>query len=388
MKQLRGFSLVELLVAVAVGMLALAFATRLVAGSESNKQASVGGSDAMQNGMLAMFSMSNDAAQAGWGLNDPLVTGCDTVFRDSAGFALAPAARGTVSVTPLAAAVIVDGGSKSDSISMYAGSSTSGTGSMRLAADSTGQVLAVDRVPFGFAQGDAIVVVPETLGAARCTVATITSKPEDLPAPPDTQQVDVQSGGRYNGNSLGITYKGNQARLFNLGPSNKLAFHTWSVNKGFLRLRATDLAGAGGAAGSMVVDNIVSIKAQYGLDMRVGAAFLPEKGMVVSRWSATMPDADSDGVAGSAGDYQRIAALRLAVVARSRAPERPEPGKSCSATTVEPSVFASESIKDITAVPVKVDVAVDQDSVDWKCYRYRVFETIVPLRNSGWRPQA
>jgi type IV pilus assembly protein PilW len=35
-----------------------------------------------------------------------------------------------------------------------------------------------------------------------------------------------------------------------------------------------------------------------------------------------------------------------------------------------------------------VSTAVTGDTVDWKCYRYRVFETIVPLRNSGWRPTA
>jgi type IV pilus assembly protein PilW len=31
-------------------------------------------------------------------------------------------------------------------------------------------------------------------------------------------------------------------------------------------------------------------------------------------------------------------------------------------------------------------VAVAGDPIDWKCYRYRVFETIVSLRNAEWRP--
>ena len=33
-----------------------------------------------------------------------------------------------------------------------------------------------------------------------------------------------------------------------------------------------------------------------------------------------------------------------------------------------------------------VNVAVAGDTMDWKCYRYRVFETIVPIRNAQWRP--
>ena len=80
-------------------------------------------------------------------------------------------------------------------------------------------------------------------------------------------------------------------------------------------------------------------------------------------------------MAGSAGDYQRIAAVRLAVVARSRAPERAGADGVCSATTVLPTVFGAT-----------VEVAIAGDTVDWKCYRYRIFETMVPIRNSGWRP--
>ncbi|WGG48323.1 prepilin-type N-terminal cleavage/methylation domain-containing protein [Rugamonas sp. DEMB1] len=61
-----GFSLVELLVSVVVGLLALMFATRLIVSAEQNKATSLGGSDAMQNGMLALFSLNADAAQSGW----------------------------------------------------------------------------------------------------------------------------------------------------------------------------------------------------------------------------------------------------------------------------------------------------------------------------------
>ncbi|HEY1147038.1 MAG TPA: prepilin-type N-terminal cleavage/methylation domain-containing protein, partial [Pseudoduganella sp.] len=81
----RGFSLVELMVAVVVGMLAVIFATRLLVTSEQQKSAAVGGSDSMQNGMLAMFQINTDAAQAGWGINDALVNGCNTLMQDTEG---------------------------------------------------------------------------------------------------------------------------------------------------------------------------------------------------------------------------------------------------------------------------------------------------------------
>ena len=110
--------------------------------------------------------------------------------------------------------------------------------------------------------------------------------------------------------------------------------------------------------------------------------------MQVAEWSASMIDADGDGVLGGAGDYQRIAALRLAVVARSKNPEKPGASGVCSATQLAPTVFSSTEPLGVTAQPITLNVAVAGDVIAWQCYRYRVFETIVPMRNLGWRPTA
>jgi type IV pilus assembly protein PilW len=385
----RGFSLVELMVSIVIGLLALMFATRLVISSEQSKQTSLGGSDAMQNGMLALFSISNDAAQAGWGLNDPLVTGCNTVFFDSAGFALAPALRAGVAITPLAAAVIESNGADPDRLTLYSGSSISGAGTLRLIHNyDGGAALQVDRVPYGFALGDVILVAPEMAGAANCALAQIAIDPRLLPEPPNTQELNIGAGAsaRYNAGALGATYVNGLARLFNLGPVATLSFHSWSSAGGFLQLRATDLAGASAAA-EVVLDNVVSLKAQYGFDTRSSAAFAPASGVQLAVWSGAMIDADGDGIIGGAGDYQRVVALRIAVVARSKHPERADAGGACRATLSAPVVFAREEPFGVAALPVPVNVAIAGDSIDWKCYRYRVFETIVALRNAGWRPE-
>lgn len=382
-----GFSLVELLVSVLIGLLALVFATRLITGAEQNKATALGGSDSMQNGMLAMFSISGDAQQAGFGLNDPILVGCNTRFSDTEGYELARATRGAATVRPLAPVVIESGGTGSDRITLYSGSSMSGTGTLRVVADYIGGTqLDVDRVPYGFNLGDVVVVAPDSVGSGDCALAQISDDPAKHEAPPKQQYVMVAGGAgfRYNSGALGPTFSGGAARMFNLGPAKSLAFHTWSVDNGFLRLRSTDLAGSG-AEPSTVADNIVAIKAQYGFDTRTGAAFAPQDGLQVRRWAATMIDADGDGSAGSAGDYQHIAALRLAVVARSAARERPGADGACTATSAKPVVFASAVPKDVAAASVTVDVEVGA-ATDWRCYRYRVFETIVPLRNAGWRP--
>jgi type IV pilus assembly protein PilW len=383
-RRANGFSMVELLVSIVIGLLALGFATRLVVSGEVNKQAAVGGSDSMQNGVLALYSMERELNQAGWSMNDPLMVGCDTVFSDTSNYAMLTAARGAATVTPLAAVVIQSNGSAPDLVSINSGTSMSNTGMARLGGNYASGAVSIDieRVPYGFtgtdtvlAGGDVIVVAPELPGASQCSLAQVSG----TVANGAQNQLLIAAGGnnRFNSGGLGVAFPSLQARVFNLGPASNLSFHTWSVDRGFLQLRATNLAGATAAPAS-VTDNIVSLKAQYGFDERVGNLFTPELGMQVTSWSAAMIDADKLDGAGSAGDYQRIAAVRIAVVARSRAPERANASGVCTATPNLPTVFGN----------VSVTVAVAGDTVDWRCYRYRSFETIVPIRNSAWRPTA
>lgn len=374
----RGFSIVELMVAVTVGMLAIMFATRLIVSSEQNKSIGLGSSDQMQNGMLALFSITEDATQAGWGMNDDLIAGCNTVFSDTAGYALPAADRGGVSVTPLAAVVIRNNANGSDELSLNTGSSPSGVGSVKVSDTYAGaDTLRISTAaPFGFLKDDAIIVVPEPRGG-DCALAQLTADPLGA-----VLTFTALPEARYNRNTLGAAFGADLARVYNLGPARNLALHTWSVQNGVLMLRASNLAGAM-AARSTVVEGIVALKAQYGF---ASGAFNPATGMQVAQWSNTMINADGDAVTGSAGDYQQVAAIRVAVVARGEVPEKPASNGQCSATTDKPVVFASASPASVTAVPVTVEVAQTGDTISWKCYRYRVFETIIPIRNSGWRP--
>lgn len=379
----QGFTLIELMISVVIGLLAILFATRMMTDTERNKDGALGGSQSMQNGMMAMFTISGDAEQAGYGLNDPLLNGCDTIFYDRLDFELPKVKRGGDEVTPLAAAVIIDGGARPDKLTLYSGSSATGTATMRLIANyNGGNQLSLDRQPYGFAVGDVIVVAPED-GAGKCSLAQISTLTDG--AAPSLGFADVAD--RYNQGELKRDFPGSATRVFNLGRAASLSFHTWSVDKGVLRLRATNMGAAGDDA-QPVADNIVSLKAQYGFDTRGTAAFDPEKGMQVGQWSNTMIDADADGVTGSAGDYQRIAALRIAVVARNKAPDAPGADGTCSTTTEALKVFGTKQPSTVDAVEVTLDLSEADAAVDWTCYRYRAFETIVPLRNAGWRPTA
>ncbi len=396
----HGFSIVELMVSIVIGLLAITFATRLVIGGEKAKDAAVGGSDAMQNGMLALYSLSNDAGDAGWGLNDPMLAGCNTEFSDSRGFRMAVAQRAGLDITPLAPVVIESRGAAPDLVTFYSGTSQTGIGSVKLAANYTPgeSSIAVDsNSPYDFNVGDVLVVAPLAAAGARCTVMQMSGTGSGQSS---ANRLTIATGDQFRFNpqaGLGVPYELNLAYLYNLGSADRLHFHTWSVSAGVLLLRATDMPGSE-ANGASVSDNIVSLKAQYGFDNRTVPNYNPNtpgnsswgettaSGMRIGAWSATMIDADGDGLVGGAGDYQRVGAVRLAVVARSKSTERPGANGACTATTVLPTVFAQAAPASVAAVPLQVNVAVAGDPVDWKCYRYRVFETIVPIRNAQWRP--
>jgi type IV pilus assembly protein PilW len=377
----QGFSLVELIVSVVIGLLALLFALNMVGGAEKTRRSALGGSDEMQNGMMALFSLSNDAGDAGFGLNDPIVTGCNTVFYDSDGnYALAPATSGSTAVHPLAPVVIEAHGASPDRITFYSGSANGGTPSLTVGtAYVNGATISISGNPFlAFNQKDVIVVAP-TSGGGNCAMAQISSVPKTT----DTTLKFAAAGG-YNLNSgnLGAPFAAAGARVFNLGQIDDIAFRSWSVSDGYLQLQEL----RNSLPASTVSDNIVSIKAEYGFDTRVGTAFTPALGARVSSWSPTMIDADGSGVVGDAGDYQHIAAVRLAVVARSKAAELKPAGVTCTATATKPTVFSAAIPTGAAVQPIQVDVSVAGDPVAWQCYRYRVFETVVMLRNAAWRP--
>ncbi|QNA89385.1 pilus assembly protein PilW [Massilia sp. Dwa41.01b] len=382
--RMRGFSVVELLVSVAIGLLALGFATRLVTGAESAKSSAIATSDSMQNGMLAMFSISGDAQQAGYGLNDPLLVGCNTFFRDTEGYELAAAGG----LHPLVPALIESNGTRPDTITLYSGSSQGGSGTARVVGYDANlpTSLQLGGEPYGFSRGDVVVLAAED-GSGDCALAQVSADPVKpiSPANPVLKVAEVDVDFRYNANegSIGIPVLPGNMRVFHLGRAGALSFHTWSVDQGFLQLRATDMAGASRLPAT-VADNIVSIKAQYGFDTRDEENFVKREILSVGKWSPTMIDADGIGGVGNRGDYQRIVALRIAVVARSKKRESQQGG--CTATTARPTVFASQSPVGVNAVPMEVDVAVPGDPVDWRCYRYRVFETVMPMRNSQWSP--
>ena len=190
----------------------------------------------------------------------------------------------------------------------------------------------------------------------------------DLPLvpPEDVSNVSgtyVNSSGnsvtaRYNkASGVGISYNNwdntsqSGGRLFNIGGAPSVL--TFSISNAQLMLQSF-ISGGGATA---VADGIVQLQAQYGRDTDGDGN--------VETWTSTMP------VAATAQDWSRVLALRIALVARSNLAERPDATTGvCNTTTVQPAWTGGTFV--ISTAP------------HWMCYRYRVFETTVPLRNMIW----
>jgi len=118
-----------------------------------------------------------------------------------------------------------------------------------------------------------------------------------------------------------------------------------------------------------IVDDIVDIQAEYGRDANNNGT------VEATEWSPTAP--------ANATEWQQVMAIRVGVLARSGNYEQPDPpGSACAATTATPRWSGSFEADGTTAKPAS---AFTVPGGLPSCYKHRVFETVVPLRNMIWR---
>jgi len=339
----RGAGLVETLVGLAIGMLALLVIYQVYAASEGQKRTLIGASDAHQNAGAALFLLVRDVASAG--------NGIASAAKDASGRA---ALDGCTLLRPIP--VLIAAAARAtdpDAITIFYGGSGSLATPVPLTRDAAVAPLATAEpyrvaAPAGFTAGDVIAAVDGT----NCTVSTI-----------DPGGVTVSASGIATlthtpvSGTADATYRAGEATLINLGPAHSLARVRYSVDVATRALRSQQQLPTPDPV-QPVVGDIVNLKAQYGLDTDGDGSvdtWQPASGGV---WSAaTLP-------AQPLAMVRRIQSVRLAIVARSPQFER------------EPVTPGPLLLFDGT---VSLALTADQQH-----YRYRVLETIVPLRNALW----
>jgi type IV pilus assembly protein PilW len=83
----------------------------------------------------------------------------------------------------------------------------------------------------------------------------------------------------------------------------------------------------------------------------------------------------------SVANRRRIKAVRIAVVSRNENMATADVTTACSSTTATSPTGLCAWTGTSTSPAPALDLSAD---ANWKRYRYRVFETIIPLRNVIW----
>ena len=352
-----GMSLVELMVGMLIGLIGIIIITHLYLTNEQYKRSTTGAGSAQVNGAVALYTMERDVRMAGFGLNSSGALGCSSVqyFYDGA-YSSPPGPAGGGALPPLAfvPVLITQGVAAADSITLLFGNASERSipGTLSESMPSPSAEFKVDGTA-GFALNDLVLVTQ----GSTCMLTQVTQ------VQTSASHIQHNPGGSLwnpvgGGSLLPAFTQG--ANLFDLGNPT---WRTYSIASNRLQVSEVLLSVSAGAAPMQLVDDIVDLQAEYGQDSN-------NDGVVAStEWTTVTPT--------TATGWQQVIAIRIGVLARSPNYVKPEPaGANCDATTAQPTwaggSFAAKNFATVTS--------------DDRCYKYRVFETIIPLRNMIWRP--
>jgi type IV pilus assembly protein PilW len=335
----RGVSLIELMVGILVGLVATVAILRTFAVAEALKRNATGVAEAQQAGLLAQFTLASEIANAG------------------SGVAAAAPELGTcpdtgdirTSLRPIPVLITSGVGANTpDSLVVIHGAANGHAASIRFDADAPAGGGYRVQTPFGLAANDLVVAASLT---GSCVLTTVTAV-----SPPDGDGVvDIVHSGAAD--AFPAT-----SRLVNLGPRNRAVRVRYDVSDA--TLRSVDLL-TPGAVPNPLASDVINLKAQYGVDTD-GDGFL-------DAWvSAATPPWDPPSVlTAPVAMIGRIKAIRIGFIVRSETFDR-------ELTLRHNWVLFDCAAADKTQCQGRLTGSLPSG------WRYRVYETVIPLRNSIW----
>jgi type IV pilus assembly protein PilW len=190
--------------------------------------------------------------------------------------------------------------------------------------------------------------------------------------------VTIQGGAPFN--------IGAGAKLLNLGPTARVQRLLFDVNSATNALQSTDLiCPNGGCVPNPIASNVVLFKAQYGVDTD-GDGVLdtwvrPDAPWDVGTLANTNPGLTPVQLKALAQQINQIKAVRIALVVRG---DEPDPALKAAAQPTWDHTFFADCPAGPCPLATQVSVSIAQGAnFGW---RYRAYETVVPLRNAIWNP--
>lgn len=369
-----GFTLVELMVGLVIGMLGVLIIMQALTVNESYKRSTGGVGEAQANGAVALFSLEREIRMAGYGITHPSALGCGPVYWYNWGaYSSPPGPAGGALPTVVAAPVLItDGGSTgTDAIQiMYSTSQERSIPVKTLAHPAGADEVMVDNVT-GFRLNDLFLIAY----GSQCMIfqaANIDDSTNSI-----IRAHTVQSFTPPPGNSYFYDYVAG-ADVFNLGRPQVTRYAISGSDLVFTPIISPNAAGGVPEASAdprLLVSGIVDMKAWYGIDN-------DGNGKVAdNEWTKSTPT--------NATNWLQVRAVRLALLVRSGNFEKPSiTGGTCEATTANnPNLLYRDPTIPFNAANPGTQLKAFNNIPEGlpSCYKYRTFETVIPLRNMIWR---
>lgn len=362
-----GFSLVEIMVGLVVGLLATLVIVNVLTVFEKQKRATTGNSDAQTNGAIALYNLQRDIQLAGYGLpvydteftpykcgteNNATAANITTYDHDK------DPVTAAIGLSPI---VLIDGAAgATDTLAVRTGNTATG-GISVVMRNIIGSNTAVVDTNMGCRVDDTALMV-STDDNARCRMRRVigaVAGGTDIVFSPNLDGADNIVAGHT---------------IACLGPWNEYRY-TVNANRELTRSGAV-VAGIPSANAVPVVSDIVSLQAQYGISDPAS----PPSSTIVTQW-VDATGADWNNI-NNVDNRNRIKAVRVAIVARSGQIETAAVTAACSSlTAAEPTGLCAWAGTAGSPAPMINLAATD---ADWARYRYRVYESIIPMRNIIW----
>lgn len=393
--------MIELMIGLVVGLIVTLAVISTVSTMNLQRRTTVSAGDAQENAQLALMLIDRTARMSGAGLFDNGQLICTGINMYYDGVVLA-------NDGPILPVMIVDGGATgSDAITFTYANAVGGSAQAHV-VDAMANAAAGITVNHqgGLRQGDlAIVGVPGS--AVPCTLIgitgfdasgvncnAITSTCTNILHAAGTATVNGNVPGKWNPPDPATVF-GTNAPLYGfdnaapvVGPAvvtgmGRFVQDTYRVMCNSLVTYPYTSAGANAPActasplsvtnASLLVSDIVQMKAQYGITASAASD-------VVTNWvNAT----GATWTVPSAVNVPRIKAVRIAVVARSK---EGASGLVTAACTNAAGVANTGpcSFQDAEAPVIDLSATSVPAGKTWQNYRYRVYQSVIPLRNVAW----
>jgi type IV pilus assembly protein PilW len=360
----RGFSLVELMVAVVIGLLTTLVITQVLLLSEGQRRTTTTGADAQVNGALAIDAMQRDIQMAGYGFSSsPGILGC-AISAKYNGAQIATGAT-TPSFPTILAPVLIDATDPTRNvIRVLASAKATYSIPTRVIAPSydpssagTAKVVFSVAATLGVASGDLLLAAKN--GAPLCEVFQATTAPS---VDGQINRGEAATGwnptgfptAKYNEGDLLVNLGSLIDRRYSISPANVLQLTEFSVAAPATTASPVDLH-----------PNVVGLQAFYGKDTDADG--------IVDNYDRTTPT--------TTAGWAQVMSVRLALVTRSAQYEKE------LVTTASPQwvVGNTTTVSGTAACGASQCLTLDITGLpDWQHYRYKVSDTVVPLRNMLW----